>query len=267
MQDAEGRLAKSLSAETTELIPFLPYLLQDLWELGSSPSDIEALIRKHVASPEQLSILDLACGKGAVSVHLAKAFGCRVKGIDLMPQFIIYASQKAEVFEVRDLCEFVIGDINEAVCSEQGFDVVILGAAGNVLGDQVQTIDKLKQTVKDDGYILIDDACSREGKGGESPSYDEWLEIFKQGEVKLLEGKLVNEAELIKLNELQQAFIRRRAAELKLQHPHKTAIFDGYVASQQAECDELENDIFAVTWLLQKCAIRVAGESIQRANK
>jgi len=34
MLDVKEKLAKSLTAETTELIPYLPYLLQDLWELG-----------------------------------------------------------------------------------------------------------------------------------------------------------------------------------------------------------------------------------------
>lgn len=40
MSNVEEKLAKSLTAESTELIPYLPYLLQDLWELGSSPKDI-----------------------------------------------------------------------------------------------------------------------------------------------------------------------------------------------------------------------------------
>jgi len=41
MSTVEEKLAKSLTAESVELIPYLPYLLQDLWELGSSPPDME----------------------------------------------------------------------------------------------------------------------------------------------------------------------------------------------------------------------------------
>ena len=44
MSDVEEKLAKSLTAESVELIPYLPYLLQDLWELGSSPKDMIHLI-------------------------------------------------------------------------------------------------------------------------------------------------------------------------------------------------------------------------------
>lgn len=40
MSNVDEKLAKLLTADTTELIPYLPYLLQDLWELGSSRIDI-----------------------------------------------------------------------------------------------------------------------------------------------------------------------------------------------------------------------------------
>ena len=40
----EEKLAKSLTAETIELIPHLPYLLQDLWEMGSSPKEMLDMI-------------------------------------------------------------------------------------------------------------------------------------------------------------------------------------------------------------------------------
>lgn len=33
-QSTEEKLAASLTAETTELLPYLPYLLQDLWTYG-----------------------------------------------------------------------------------------------------------------------------------------------------------------------------------------------------------------------------------------
>ncbi|HNT04445.1 MAG TPA: class I SAM-dependent methyltransferase, partial [Bacillota bacterium] len=82
MGEVEEKLAKSLTGETTELIPYLPYLLQDLWELGSDPKEIIKLIRKNIRKVKDLKILDLACGKGAVSVKLAKELGCHVQGID-----------------------------------------------------------------------------------------------------------------------------------------------------------------------------------------
>jgi hypothetical protein len=70
-KETEEKLAKALTAETTELIPFLPYLLQDLWELGSNPRDIIKLIKKHITISENTVFLELACGKGACAVKIA----------------------------------------------------------------------------------------------------------------------------------------------------------------------------------------------------
>ncbi|MCG8538694.1 MAG: class I SAM-dependent methyltransferase, partial [Clostridia bacterium] len=103
MSNVEEKLAKSLTAESTELIPYLPYLLQDLWELGSSPKDIENLISKHIEISERTKVLDLACGKGAVSVSLAKRFTCKFTGIDIIPEFIDFSKKKAKEYGVGNL--------------------------------------------------------------------------------------------------------------------------------------------------------------------
>jgi len=90
----EEKLAKSLTAESTELIPYLPYLFQDLWELGSSPIDILKMITKHILVSKETKVLDLACGKGAVSVNLAKELGCMVKGLILSRSLLLLQSKK-----------------------------------------------------------------------------------------------------------------------------------------------------------------------------
>jgi len=86
----------------------------------------------------------LACGKGAVSVYLAKELGCMVKGIDLIPAFIDFALNKAQEFGVEKFCEFQVGDITESVKEEKDYDIVIYGAVGNVLDDWEETVILLK---------------------------------------------------------------------------------------------------------------------------
>lgn len=253
--EVNEKLAKSLTTEGVELLPFIPYLLQDLWELGGSPTDIEMVMRKHISVPSQLRVLDLGCGKGAVSIHLARIFGCHVKGIDLIPDFIDCARQQAESVGVQGLCDFVVGDINQAVLIERDYDVVVLAAVGDVLGDQAETLDKLKRVVKDDGYIVIDDVYSRqEDANTETLSYQQWLRLFEQKELLLLEARPGDEASFRETNAAQQAHIRQRARELQERYPDKAALFSGYVASQQAEVDELESDLVGITWLLKKTA-------------
>lgn len=251
MQTVEEKLAKSLTAESIELIPHLPYLLQDLWELGSSPKDMLEMITKHIHVSEETRVLDLACGKGAVSVNLAKKLGCMVKGIDILPEFIDYAINIAQEFGVEDLCDFVVGDINESVKVEKEYDVVILGAIGDVLGDPEETLTLLKNTVKKDGYILLDDVYAHEETDGKYQTREQWIHVLKNTGVELIGEKIIPEEELASINNEQQGLIIRRANELKAALPEKTHLFDGYIQSQQEECEELESDVSGVTMLLQ----------------
>ncbi len=248
MSSTEKKLAQSLTAESVELIP---YLLQDLWELGSSPEDIIEMIQREIAEPEKLKVLDLACGKGAVSVNLAKALGCQVKGVDIIPEFIEVAKEKATVYKVENLCEFIVGDAKEAVEIEKNYDLVIFGAASDILGTPEQTIQVLKKTITPEGYLIIDDAYGKEGNSSDYYTRAQWLEIFTKTGVTLLDEKRMDPKAMEALNKEQQSHILKRSEELKKQYPEKKHLFDGYVKSQQAECDELENDLDAVTLLLR----------------
>lgn len=252
MNDVEERLAKSLTAETTDLIPFLPYLLQDLWELGSKPEDIIELIAKNIEVKNRLKVFDLACGKGAVSVKLAKELGCYVNAIDIIPEFISYAEQKAKEFGVQELCSFKIGDINLSVTKEQEYDIVIIGAVGEVLGSPKITIQKLKNTIKTGGFIIIDDAYSQEGLPTNYLSHKQWLEVFEETGMQIIEEKTASEDEVSNTNDTNNEYIINRANELKNKYPDKADIFESYVNSQLAESDELENEIIPVTWMLKK---------------
>ena len=75
-----------------ELLPYIPELLADLWALGSSPETVVEWVRSLELPPETTGVLDLGCGKGAVSIALAKEFNFRIFGIDfsnlslLMPE-------------------------------------------------------------------------------------------------------------------------------------------------------------------------------------
>jgi SAM-dependent methyltransferase len=249
--DAEQKLATSLTADLPEAIPYLPYLLQDLWELGSNPRDIIELLSEHAAVSSNTRILDLGCGKGAVSVLLADKFKCRVKGIDIFPEFIDYARKKAVEHDVSGLCEFAVDDINHALSSEKDYDIVILGALGDVLGEPDVTINKLKKTIKPSGFIIIDDGYVVEGSDSIYHSRKEWMLFFVKSGVMLVDEIPSDKEELAKINSCNQQHIISRANELKQLHPDKSDMFDKYVQSQQAECDKLEQEIIGVTWLLQ----------------
>lgn len=196
-------------------------------------------------------MLDLACGKGAVSVQLARKLGCSVKGVDIIPEFIDFAVKKAREFGIEELCEFKAGDITESVKTEKDFDIVIYGAVGDVLGNWDEAITLLKNTVKKGGYIIIDDAYGKDKSNAKYLTREQWLLLFSEKGVRLIDEKVVESDELSRLNKEQQVSIIKRANELKNKFPEKSHLFDSYIRSQQAECDEIENEISPVTLLLQ----------------
>lgn len=61
------------SLETNErLLSYLPFLLQDLWALGSSIEEIIKLVGDLKLLSGQTKVLDLGCGKEAVSIQIAR---------------------------------------------------------------------------------------------------------------------------------------------------------------------------------------------------
>jgi len=255
-KETDEKLACSLTAETTELIPFLPYLLQDLWELGTTPRDMIRLIKKHITMSENTKILELACGKGAAAVNIAKEFGVKVYGFDLLPDFIEYAKQKAKEYCVDELCHFAVGDADEIINAENGYDLVIFGAAGNILGSPEETLQKLCKTIKRDGYIIMDATYLPRGVNTEELKWEyeyirreDWLRLFDNNGLELAEELLDTEEYDY---ESETAKIVSRANELIALHPEKREMFEGYIRSQQSEVNDIENALVVGVWLLQK---------------
>jgi ubiquinone/menaquinone biosynthesis C-methylase UbiE len=255
--ETEEKLARSLTAETIELLPFLPYLLQDLWELGSSPKDMISLIKKHLSLSQHTKILDIACGKGAVSINIAKSFNVNVYGFDLIPDFIDYANRKAKESKIDLLCHFLIGDANEIVNIEKNYDCVIFGAGGNILGVPQETLNKLLKTIKPKGYILIDEAYLSDGSSNREIKYNnyeylthkQWMNLFESNGLRLVE-ELPSTEEYD--TDSDNKSIALRAHELIAKYPEKREIFESYIRSQLNECEDLKNNVVAVTWMLQR---------------
>jgi 2-polyprenyl-3-methyl-5-hydroxy-6-metoxy-1,4-benzoquinol methylase len=256
MNDNTGeKLAKSLTGDTAEIIPFLPYLLQDLWELGSSGQEMLRLLRRHVPITPGFTALDLGCGKGAVSVILSRAIGIRCKGVDLLADFIREANAKAIEYGVDGLCEFAVGDIGESVAAERGYDLVIFGAVGDVLGSHAETLDALQSTVRPGGYILFDDGYRSSDDdsallfNNEYPTLNQWRAMIEKAGLKLI---AYSQAEERPNDARDFECIRRRAQELIKAHPQHQEMFERYVQNQRDEYNDLSERVVGVTFLLQK---------------
>lgn len=254
MKTLEESVVSAMDGSDNELFEYLPYILQDMWEIGANPDVITELIRGKFDNPTQLKVLDLGCGKGAVSIKVSKTLGCFCHGIDAITQFIEYAKEKAVEYKVEDLCKFEIGDIRERVKSLSGYDVIILGAIGPVLGDYLNTLTNLKPCLNEGGVIITDDAYIEDESSFSHPLLFKKSVVLKQ--IKDAGFTIVKKVDVM-TDDIQEAdeFIfnnlKMRCLELIERYPAKERLFRDYIRNQEEETYVLENMVTAYTMMLQ----------------
>jgi len=254
--NTEESVSNSLEVEQ-HLLPHIPYLLQDLWALGSSVDQIIEIVGSLNLSPADAKLLDLGCGKGALSIQLAAKYGFTVVGIDAMTPFLEDAWDKAKEYQVSHLCRFEEQDILKFVSVEHDFDLVILASLGGVLGSLESTIAKLRTQVRPSGYIIIDDGYLKNQNSLNRKGYEHCRDHENTiRELTTLNDILVNEintsAVSKKINEEYLEVISKRCSELILQHPELEEDLNTYIRLQVEECSVLNDEIEGAIWVLQK---------------
>ncbi len=255
MDEITKSVVDSLDGQDEALLPYLPYLLQDLWEIGASPEAIIALLKKHqIHQQSQCSIIDLGCGKGAISIRLAKEFGWRIHGIDAMPEFIEEAEMRAKKYEAEHLCRFEVGDIRQRVDTLRDYDLVILGSIGPVFGNMTSTLANVVPCVKPGGYIILDDGYLRDDSELQSTIYRKRSDVLTQiqrSPVTIIDEYFFDDNFIEESDQEIFAHIKRRAGELSEQFPENVSLFEGYVEAQERENEILEHHVVCMMWLLK----------------
>ncbi len=250
-------VAQSLDA-TTGMLPFVPELIKDMWALGSFPDRIVELLKPLDLTPEKTRVLDLGCGKGAVSITLAQELDFWAVGIDACRPFLEEAKSKAEEHQVSNLCRFEYGDIRKAVQTLKDFDVVIYVSLGGTLGGFDATVGKLRQTVRPGGYLIIDDGFLKESTKLDRAGYEHYAphdETLKQltshGDT-LLREIIYTFEETQNLDHHYLDLIRKRGKIFIKNHPELADDVLAYIENQEEECEIIDQHIVGAMWLLQR---------------
>ncbi|UCB44475.1 MAG: class I SAM-dependent methyltransferase [Spirochaetota bacterium] len=249
-------VANSLEVEN-KLLPYMPYLLQDLWALGSSINQILDIVVTLPLSSDTAYVLDLGCGKGAVSVQIASEFGYSVVGIDAMPEFLQEAQIKAAEYHVSELCTFYEQDILTYVKDKHDFNIVILASLGGIFGSNKDTIKTLRTQVKPGGYVVIDDGYLKKRESLNRKGYGHYRNYEKTVEdLTSFSDCLISEISTTevskKINDEYLHVIESRIIELSDQHPELEKDLNNYLELQREECDILNKELEGMIWVLKK---------------
>lgn len=254
MKTLEESIATAMDFDkNTAIVPFLPYILQDFWDMGTPPEIVIHLVQKHCRNYSTLRVLDLGCGKGATSVKLAKALNCNCWGIDGIPEFIETSKTKAQEYGVEALCRFEVGDIRKEIKALDKFDVIVLGAVGQVFGDYYATLTTLSKYLAPEGIVVINDAYLDDTSTFRHPAVFPRRELLEQ--IERAEMGLIDEHTDVANNEEYSAqfeHIQNRCNELIAKHPEKSALFENYVRNQVDEYNAMENEMICSMMVLKK---------------
>ncbi len=248
-------VAQAMEADV-RLLPLLPELLTDLWELGSSAEQVVAALESVGVAPGS-TVLDLACGKGAVAVALAEQLGARVEGIDAFQPFLQAARTLAAERGVAHACRFEQGDIRNLLGQEAQYDAALLLSVGPVLGNYEQTMAGLRRLVRAGGYIVIEDGFVADGvrhlPGAEAyAGHSETLRQLTVCRDVVVQEVICPTEQARAVNRRNTDLIRQRAPRVRADHPGFEQLIDEYVARQERETQILGSQVQCAIWVLRR---------------
>jgi len=252
----EQEIAQSLECDPA-LLPFLPFLLQDIEELGGM-SDYLFSVLAPLALPAGSTALDLGSGKGVIACELAKRFGWNVRGVDLFAPFVADAEMRARKMGVANLCHFECGDARDAVKNSAPVDALVLFSVGRLFGTIRDTVGELRKAVKPGGYLAIEEMFLAPGVAGPTALYGECIskdvalaELTAHGD-RIADSREYPLADIAGWNRWSLDHIERRVSELSKQHPGIAPAFQEYAETQRRCCEEIETQLSGGVWLLER---------------
>ena len=248
-------VARSLEV-SVGLLPILPELLTDLLALGASAEEVCRMLRS-CDLPSGARVLDLGCGKGAVSLAIARDFEFDVLGVDAFASFVDEARRLATERGVTANCRFECADLRQYLRPLKAYDVVVYAAVGDVLGPLDETVRGLRDCIRPGGHLVLDDAFLREETSAPSgyesyAGYDETRRRLTSGGFQIVEERVFSVEETRVVNQWNNARISSSGRKAIHAHPEHADAIRAYIRRQEEECELLESVFVPTMWLLRR---------------
>ncbi|MGC9467608.1 MAG: class I SAM-dependent methyltransferase [Anaerolineae bacterium] len=157
--------------------------------IGSLKATKELVRHCHIG--ESTRVLDVGCGIGLTPCYLARTYGARVTGLDLLPKMIDRARDEARLRGVLDRLMFVVGDAQALPFASGQFDTVLVESVSAFLTDRALGFREYARVTKPGGYVGVTESTWVEpigqkdedfmvSVGAEALAKEDWMALMKQ---------------------------------------------------------------------------------------
>jgi MPBQ/MSBQ methyltransferase len=146
-------------------------------EASPTPEDLAAVDEFHMggrAATLELAaalkltpatrVLDIGAGIGGTARHLARAYGCRVTGVDLTPDFVRAARHLTQLLRLDDRVAFHVGSAVDLPFADGSFEVATLLHVGMNIADKRRLATEAHRVLAPGGLFAVYDVM-RTGPG------------------------------------------------------------------------------------------------------
>jgi demethylmenaquinone methyltransferase / 2-methoxy-6-polyprenyl-1,4-benzoquinol methylase len=126
----------------------------NLLSFGQDPRWRAFLVSRIDAGPGD-TVLDVACGTGAVAIELARGRGCRVVGIDQSPEMLAEGRRRVAAAGLRDRVELREGRAEELPFENASFAGLTFTYLLRYVDDPAATMRELVRVVRPGGSIAM----------------------------------------------------------------------------------------------------------------
>lgn len=103
-------------------------------------------------------VLDVGCGSGQTACYLAKTYGCRVVGVDILAKMVQRSKERAAKKKIADKVEFRVADAQELPFEDNLFDAVITESVTAFPADKPKAVKEYARVTKPGGYIGLNES-------------------------------------------------------------------------------------------------------------
>ena len=133
------------------------------WEVAERDHEIQdptsaekiRLLGEYLRLDGSSRVLDLACGKAGPAIVLAEAFGCRIQGVELRPQFAEEARARVAERGLSALVSIETADAADYPLEPEAWDAALCLGASFVWGHIGDAATALVPAVRPGGFVAI----------------------------------------------------------------------------------------------------------------